>query len=78
MKQLKNDIKYGYTFLGFFDNPPLFVRHSLIKGRVDDVPAFVQRNKVDMIHYSLTENSTERIKRLVEFAENNFIQFSII
>ncbi len=79
MGQLKNDIKYGYTFLGFFDdNPGLFVDPDLIKGKVDDVPQFAQRNKVDMIIYSLTENSTERIRKLIDFAENNFIQFRII
>jgi len=79
MKQLKNDIKYGYSFMGFFDDATdTFVDSSLIKGRIADVPVFAQQYKIDMILYSLTENSTEEIRKLVEFAENNFIQFRII
>jgi putative colanic acid biosynthesis UDP-glucose lipid carrier transferase len=59
---------YGYRFLGFFSDKK---QNPEIKGRIEDLHEFVIANKVDEIYCSLNEISNERLKDLVEFADDN-------
>ena len=59
---------YGYRFLGYFSDKK---QNPEVKGRIDDLNAFVIDYKVDEIYCSLNEISNEKLKELVEFADEN-------
>ncbi len=59
---------YGYRFLGFFSDKK---QNPEVKGKIEDLTRFVIENKVDEIYCSLNEISNERLKELVEFADDN-------
>ncbi|WP_379691723.1 undecaprenyl-phosphate glucose phosphotransferase [Flavobacterium paronense] len=59
---------YGYRFLGYFSDKK---QNPEVKGRIEDLNLFVIDNKVDEIYCSLNEISNEKLKELVEFADEN-------
>ena len=59
---------YGYRFLGYFSDKK---QNPEVKGKIDDLKEFVITNKVDEIYCSLNEISNEKLKELVEFADDN-------
>lgn len=59
---------YGYRFLGFFSDKK---QNPEVKGKIEDLKEFVLVNKVDEIYCSLNEISNEKLKELVEFADDN-------
>lgn len=59
---------YGYRFQGYFSDKK---QNPEIKGKVDDIKDFVVVNKIDEIYCSLNEISNEKLKDLVEFADEN-------
>lgn len=59
---------YGYRFLGYFSDKK---QNPEVKGKIEDLKAFVIANKVDEIYCSLNEISNEKLKELVEFADDN-------
>jgi len=67
--------QYGYRFLGFFDNTK---SNGEIKGTLDDVYSFVQKNEIDEIYYSLSEVNYDYINSLIDFADNNFVRVKVL
>ena len=59
---------YGYRFLGYFSDKK---QNPEVKGKIEDLNQFVIDNKVDEIYCSLNEISNEKLKELVEFADDN-------
>jgi putative colanic acid biosysnthesis UDP-glucose lipid carrier transferase len=59
---------YGYRFQGFFSDKK---QNPEIKGKIEDLKNFVLENKTDEIYCSLNEISNEKLKDLVEFADEN-------
>ncbi len=59
---------YGYRFQGYFSDKK---QNPEIKGKIDDLKEFVILNKIDEIYCSLNEISNDRLKDLVEFADDN-------
>lgn len=59
---------YGYRFLGYFSDS---TQNDEVKGKIDDLNDFVINSKVDEIYCSLNEISNEKLKELVEFADDN-------
>ncbi len=59
---------YGYRFLGYFSDKK---QNAEIKGKIEELKEFVVANNVDEIYCSLNEISNERLKDLVEFADDN-------
>ncbi|WP_309614265.1 undecaprenyl-phosphate glucose phosphotransferase [Flavobacterium sp.] len=59
---------YGYRFLGYFSDKK---QNPEIKGKIEDLNQFVIDNMVDEIYCSLNEISNEKLKELVEFADDN-------
>src|SRR5690606_22409100 len=59
-------IDFGYRFLGFFSDK---VQNKEVKGDLSSIYTFLIENKVDEIYCSLGELSNEKIKNLVEFAD---------
>lgn len=71
----KNRIDFGYRFLGFFSDK---VQNQDIKGDLGSIYTFLIENKVDEIYCSLGEVSNEKIKDLVEFADEHNIAIKFI
>jgi putative colanic acid biosynthesis UDP-glucose lipid carrier transferase len=61
-------IEYGYRFLGFFSDKKSTPE---VSGKLDEVPQFIIKNKVDEIYCSLNEVSNEKLKELIDFADEN-------
>ncbi|HLP63334.1 undecaprenyl-phosphate glucose phosphotransferase [Flavobacterium sp.] len=59
---------YGYRFQGYFSDKK---QNAEVKGKIEDLKAFVIANKTDEIYCSLNEISNEKLKDLVEFADEN-------
>lgn len=65
----------GYRFLGFFSDK---VQNKDVKGNLSTLQPFLIQEKVDEIYCSLGELSNEKIKDLVEFADENAITIKFI
>ncbi|NMH25787.1 undecaprenyl-phosphate glucose phosphotransferase [Flavobacterium solisilvae] len=65
---LENRKDYGYRFFGYFSDKK---QNEEIKGRIEDLKNFVIENSIDEIFCSLNEISNEKLKDLVEFADDN-------
>lgn len=59
---------YGYRFLGYFSDKK---QNPEIKGKLEELYDYVIDNKIDEIYCSLNEISNEKLKDLVEFADDN-------
>lgn len=57
---------YGYRFHGFFSDKK---QGPEIVGKIDELKAFVLEKRIDEIYCSLNEISNEKIKELVQFAD---------
>ena len=66
---------YGYRFKGYFSNKK---SNDNIVGKVDAVKLFSIENNIDEIYCSLNEISNEKLKDLVEFADDNKKQIKFI
>jgi putative colanic acid biosysnthesis UDP-glucose lipid carrier transferase len=64
----ENRKDYGYRFFGFFSDKK---QNPQVKGRIEDLKKFTVENKIDEIYCSLNEISNEKLKELVEFADEN-------
>lgn len=67
-------IDYGYRFAGYFSDKK---QNPNIIGKIDDIKQYTINNKIDEIYCSLNEISNEKLKDLVEFADdtNKTIKF---
>lgn len=59
---------YGYRFQGYFSDS---IINEDVKGKIEDLNNYVLDNKIDEIYCSLNEISNEKLKELVEFADDN-------
>jgi len=68
-----------YNFKGFFDDnaDPLIVHKALIKGKIDDLAAFCQRENIDEIYFALPPGNDELLSKISKFADDNFIYLRI-
>ena len=66
---------YGYRFEGYFSDKK---QNSEVKGKVEDIKEFVLEKNIDEIYCSLNEISNEKLKELVEFADDNKKQIKFI
>ncbi len=57
---------YGYRFFGYFSNKK---NHPEVIGKLEDIKTFVIENEIDEIYCSLNELSNEKLKDLVDFAD---------
>lgn len=64
----ENRKDYGYRFLGYFSDKK---QNEEIKGKLENLKNYVLANNVDEIYCSLNEISDEKLKDLVEFADDN-------
>ena len=66
---------YGYRFEGYFSDKK---QNLEVKGKVEDIKEFVLDKNIDEIYCSLNEISNEKLKELVEFADDNKKQIKFI
>ncbi|MFN3752805.1 undecaprenyl-phosphate glucose phosphotransferase [Flavobacterium sp.] len=64
----ENRKDYGYRFYGYFSDKK---QNPEILGKVEDLKKYAIENKIDEIYCSLNEISNEKLKELVEFADDN-------
>ena len=71
---LKKNQKFGYRFMGFFDD-----QHSgsLVKGGVDSIREYCTVNNVQEIYFALPDKSLF-LSDLAQFADENFIHFGLV
>ena len=60
-------IDYGYRFFGYFSNKKNNIE---IKGKIEDINQFIIDNNIDEVYCSLNEISNDKLKELVEFADD--------
>lgn len=65
----------GYNFFGFFSDKK---QGPEIIGKTEVLKKFVLENKIDEIYCSLNEISNEKLKELVEFADENHKEIKFI
>ncbi len=78
---VNTNLSYGYKFMGFFDdrNPQEYVvQENLIKGKIDDVPAFAETHHIDEIICALPAGDDRKTIPIIKFAENNMIRCYIV
>ena len=59
---------YGYRFQGYFSDKK---QNPEVLGKIEDLKSFVIENRTDEIYCSLNEISNEKLKDLVDFADEN-------
>lgn len=64
----ENRKDYGYRFFGFFSDKK---QNPEIKGKIEDLKNFAIVNRIDEIYCSLNEISNDKLKDLVDFADDN-------
>ncbi|WP_291130379.1 undecaprenyl-phosphate glucose phosphotransferase [Flavobacterium sp. UBA7682] len=64
----ENRKDYGYRFYGYFSDKK---QNPEIIGKIEDLKKYTIENKIDEIYCSLNEISNEKLKELVEFADDN-------
>lgn len=64
----ENRKDYGYRFYGYFSDKK---QNAEIIGKIEELKKYVIENKIDEIYCSLNEISNEKLKELVEFADDN-------
>ena len=76
---LKTDLAYGFNVLGFFDDNTILkdVLPNYL-GKIDQVEEFVKNNDIDEIYCTIPGTNSEKISKLLNFAEKNMVRFYII
>ena len=64
----ENRKDYGYRFFGYFSDKK---QNQEVLGKVDELKSYTLENNIDEIYCSLNEISNEKLKELVEFADEN-------
>jgi putative colanic acid biosynthesis UDP-glucose lipid carrier transferase len=64
----ENRKDYGYRFFGYFSDKK---QNPEILGKVEELKKYTLENKIDEIYCSLNEISNEKLKDLIEFADDN-------
>ncbi len=67
--------EYGYKCLGIFDDNNI---NEDIQGNISQVGQFAKLNKVDEIYCCLPDIENEKVREIVNLAEDNFIKIKLI
>ena len=70
----RNELEYGYRYLGFFSNKEIENR----KGDIQDSFKFIKENNVDEVYCSIKELSDKQIKEYIDFCDTNFKSLKFI
>ena len=64
----ENRKDYGYRFFGYFSDK---IKNPEVLGKINEIEKFTTDQLIDEIYCSLNEISNEKLKELVEFADDN-------
>jgi putative colanic acid biosynthesis UDP-glucose lipid carrier transferase len=64
----ENRKDYGYRFFGYFSDK---IKNPEVLGKINEIEKFTTDHLIDEIYCSLNEISNEKLKELVEFADDN-------
>lgn len=80
MEMLNNKVEYGFHFMGFFDDEKeKFPEVSdYIVGTVEESKRFAVENEVDEIFCALPYKQEDKIKSLIQFADEKLIRLKIV
>lgn len=77
-ESLLNDGGYGYRILGFFDKAPAVGFSGLYCGSLDDLPAFIARERIDEIFYVLSGENEDQLLRCIAIADDAMVDFHYV
>jgi putative colanic acid biosynthesis UDP-glucose lipid carrier transferase len=73
--ELTTNMYLGVKVFGFFDDN---LNKADVLGTIDQVKDFIKDEKIEKIYCALPLSAKEKIKELIEFSDNNLIDFKII
>lgn len=73
-RHLKKNQKFGYRFMGFFDDT---YQGSLVRGKINDIYDYCIRHDIRQIYFALSDKS-ESLHNLAQFADEHFIHFGLV
>ena len=76
-KELTSDSYLGIKVMGFFDDDPSVNKERLL-GNIADAKKYVIENNISKIYCTLPLSAKEKIKDILNFAEQHIINFHII
>jgi len=68
----------GFKLLAVFSDNTLSFKSNVKTGKLDEINTFAIENEIDEIYYTLPLTYTEKIKNLVDFADQNLIRFKVV
>lgn len=68
----------GYRLNGIFNDGGIGVHGINHLGRIEDIEAYAEENRPDIIFCLMNELGDERVQELIDYAENNLIKVKII
>ena len=68
----------GFKLLGVFSDDEISFKSKVYKGKLNDIHSFAIENEIDEIYYTLPLTYTDKIKDLVDFADQNLIRFKVV
>ncbi len=74
---LKNE-GYGYRILGFFDKAPAVGFSGIYCGTLDELGAFIDREKIDEIFYVLSGENENDLLRCIGIADDHMVEFHYV
>lgn len=75
MNELESDLGYGYRLMGFFDDNRKNRSVKGYKGGLNEIEPFLKDNVIDEMYCAIPDNNSVSVKRLINIAENNAIDF---
>ncbi len=74
---MMRELNTGYRVLGYFgDKDSQHLPHSIQRlGKVSDVEAWLEKNKVDQIYCNLPSNRSAEIINTINYCEKHFVRF---
>ena len=73
-RYLKKNQKFGYRFMGFFDDA---YQGSLVRGSIADIKKYCVKHEIREIYFALPDKS-EPLNDLAKFADEHFIHFGLV
>jgi len=78
---LANHSEYGFEFLGFFSDDDIEeegIKDGKLLGKIKDLEVFAKDNKIDEIFCAIPLAKTEKIRKLMNFADSHMIRFKLV
>ena len=68
----------GFKLLGVFSDDDISFKSKVDQGKLNEIHSFAIKNEIDEIYYTMPLTYTDKIKDLVDFADQNLIRFKVV